>query len=104
MDLLYSRYASPFEFMGIYIGQGRFGEFVDNILKMDIRRKRETAQKDDEGKLWLAYIHSMTDKTYTDWRNDLKPEKESVSYAMSDIQVDTVKQQARGILGKIRPV
>ena len=46
----------------------------------------------------------MTDKTYTDWRNDLKPEKESVSYAMSDIQVDTVKQQVRGILGKIRPV
>ncbi|GFI18888.1 hypothetical protein IMSAGC009_04067 [Lachnospiraceae bacterium] len=104
MDLLYSRYASPFEFMGIYIGQGRFGEFVDSILKMDIRRKRETAWKDNEDKLWLAYIHSITDQTYADWKESLKQEKEPVSYAMSDKQAETVKQQAREILRKIQPV
>lgn len=102
MDLLYSRYASPFEFMGIYIGQGRFGEFVGSILEMDIRRKKETAQKDDEDKLWLAYIHSMTDKTFTDWKDELK--QEPVLYSMSDKQIDTVKQQAKEILRKVQPV
>lgn len=75
---------------------------MGSILEMDIRRKKETAQKDDEDKLWLAYIHSMTDKTFTDWKDELK--QEPVSYSMSDKQIDAVKQQAKEILRKIQPV
>lgn len=54
--------------------------------------------------MWLAYIHSITDQTYADWKESLKQEKEPVSYAMSDKQAETVKQQAREILRKIQPV
>lgn len=75
---------------------------MGSILEMDIRRKKETAQKDDEDKLWLAYIHSMTDKTFTDWKDELK--QEPVLYSMSDKQIDTVKQQAKEILRKVQPV
>ena len=104
MDLLYSRYASPVEFMGTYIEQGRFGEFVANILEMDMKRKKETVQKDEDNKLWLAYIHSMTDQSFQDWKKGLMQNQEPVSYSMSDKQVDAVKQQARGILNKFSPV
>lgn len=45
MDLLYSRYASPDRFMKTYIDQGRFGEFVANIIEMDMERKKEAVQK-----------------------------------------------------------
>lgn len=104
MDLLYSKYASPVEFMNTYIEQGRFGEFVVNIIEMDIKRKKETAQKEEDQKLWLAYIHSMTDQSFHDWKNGLTQKKEPVSYSMTDKQVDAVKQQARGILNKFSPV
>ena len=104
MDLLYSRYASPVQFMETYIEQGRFGEFVTNILEMEMERTKETAQKDEDYKLWLAYIHSMTDQSFHDWKKGLMEKKEPVSYAMTDKQVDIVKQQARGILNKFSPV
>ncbi len=104
MDLLYSRYASPAEFMGTYIEQGRFGEFVANILELDMKQKKETAQKDEDNKLWLAYIHSMTDQSFQNWKKGLMQNQEPVSYSMSDKQVDAVKQQTRGILNKFSPV
>ena len=90
--------------MGTYIEQGRFGEFVANILEMDMKRKKETVQKDEDNKLWLAYIHSMTDQSFQDWKKGLMQNQEPVSYSMSDKQVDAVKQQARGILNKFSPV
>ena len=79
--------------METYIEQGRFGEFVTNILEMEMERKKETAQKDEDYKLWLAYIHSMTDQSFHDWKKGLMEKKEPVSYAMTDKQVDIVKQQ-----------
>lgn len=104
MDLLYSRYASPAQFMDTYIEQGRFGEFVANILEMDMKRRKEALQKEDDDKLWLAYVHSMTGQSFHEWKKMLMEKQEPVSYAMTDEQVDIVKQQARGILDKFSPV
>lgn len=103
MDLLHSRYADPGRFMNAYIAQGRFGEFVTGVLETDRQRKIEAVQKMEDDRLWLAYILSMTDKTYRDWKEDLLQGKQQESYAMTDRQVDTVKQQAKGILGRISP-
>lgn len=104
MDLLYSRYASPFEFMQFYIGQGRFGEFVSEILEMDYKRKKQEAEKENDNRLWSIYIRSFSDKTFDEWKKDLKQKNAPVSYAMTDRQVERVKEQARGILKKITPV
>lgn len=104
MDLLYSRYANPAEFMNAYIMQGRFGEFVDNILKMDRERKKETAQKYQDDRLWLAYIHSMTEQSFRDWKNGLIRNKEPASYTMTDKQAAIVKNHVKGILNRIVPV
>ena len=68
MDLLYSRYASPMDFMRTYIDQGRFGEFVTNILEMEYKRKKEAAEKEDERKLWEMYIHSEVNESFNDWK------------------------------------
>lgn len=103
MDLLYSRYASPVEFMKTYIDNGRFGEFVFGILEMDKKRKEEAAQKDENDKLWLAYLHSMTDKSFHDWKEGLQEEKGPANHSMTDEQVEAAKQSARGILKKISP-
>lgn len=74
MDLLFSRYASPFEFMRPYIEQGRFGEFVTEIITAENKRRKEQTEKEDEEKLWNAYIHSYSEKSFVDWRADvMKP-------------------------------
>lgn len=107
MDLLFSRYASPMEFMKLYIDNGRFGEFVAEVLAMDKKRKDEEAEKENDNKLWTAYLlGGNKEQTFNEWKASLpqKQEQEPVSYAMTDEQVEAVKQQSKGILKKISPV
>ena len=108
MDLLYSRYSNPLEFMRLYINQGRFGEFVAEILEMDAKRKQEEADKDNEQKMWEMYLHSMADKSFNDWKKDVLSNSNSnqkpVSLSMNDDQVEDAKQKARGILKNISPL
>ncbi|MBR5584401.1 MAG: hypothetical protein IKW21_07740 [Lachnospiraceae bacterium] len=80
MDLLYSRYASPMELMNIYIENGRFGEFVEKIVELDNKRKTEAAEKENEQKLWMMYVHSeVTDMSFNEWKSKVlkgSPKKE----------------------------
>lgn len=92
------------EFMRLYIEQGRFGEFVSEILEMDFKRKQEAAKEKDDDRLWAAYIRSMSDKSFNDWKKELFTQKKSEDYSMTDKQVADAKEQARGILKKISPV
>ncbi len=105
MDLLYARYSNPMELMGIYINSGQFGEFVSEIIALDNKRKREEARKEEDNKLWTAYLFSMSDKSFYEWKKELRgqQEKETVTYSMTDIQVENAKNNARGILKRISP-
>jgi len=103
MDLLYSKYASPLDFMDIYIEQGRFGEFVFNILSLENKKKQEEAEKENEHKLWMMYVHSGVEVSFIQWKEQVLQSKDDDNYAMSDEQVDGVKQQARGILKSFSP-
>lgn len=78
MDLLYSRYASPKELMNTYIKRGRFEEFVTNIIRLENNRRKEQAEKDEEQKLWSMYIHSMSDKSFNDWKAGVLPQNNAV--------------------------
>ena len=105
MDLLYSRYTNPIEFMNLYINNGQFGEFVEKIIKKENQRKQEEAEKDNEQKLWTLYIHSMTDKSFNDWKNEKlsSNQQQSESLEMSEEQVENVKKHAREILKNFSP-
>lgn len=98
MDLLFSRYASPMDFMMLYIEQGRFGEFVTEIVAMDNERKRETEEKEADDKLWQIYIRSSTEKSFQNWKKELGQRKEPATLSMTDEQVENEKAKARGIL------
>lgn len=74
MDLLFSRYASPFEFMKPYISCGRFGELVNNIVMQETNRRKAEADMREEDKLWTAYVHSCYEGSFLDWKSEvLKP-------------------------------
>lgn len=105
MDLLFSRYASPMDFMRLYIEQGRFGEFVNQIINLENERKKEEAEKEDDNKLWIAYVHSMSDMPFSEWKAGLwkKQKEQPTTLSMTDEQVEEIKQQSRGILRSFSP-
>lgn len=105
MDLLYSRYSNPLEFMHLYIEQGRFGEFVEQIVELDNKRKKEEVDKENEEKLWQMYIHSMSDKSFNQWKDELingQPQNQKSSLSMTDKQIEEQKNKARNILKKMK--
>ena len=77
MDMLYRAYSNPLDLMNIYINQGRFGKFVTGFLEAEYERRKQEAERDEDWKLWMMYINSMTDKSYGEW-------KESVLQNVSD--------------------
>ena len=105
MDLLFSRYASPLDFMKLYINQGRFVEFVEGIIDLENKRKKEEQEKENDDKLWQAYIRSMSDKSFIDWKKELKESsnKQPETLSMTNERVADVKEKARGILKSFSP-
>ena len=68
MDLLYRAYSSPLDLVNRYINQGRFGEFVGGFIQAEYKRKVEEAEKYDDLKLWLAYVHSYSKESFDDFK------------------------------------
>lgn len=52
--------------------QGRFGEFVSEIIKAENERRKETEEKENEQKLWELYLHSYSDKSFVDWKSEIQ--------------------------------
>lgn len=102
MDLLYQKYSNPIEFMNLYINQGRFGEFVDSILELETKKRKEAAEKDNDDKLWMAYIHSYSDKSFNAWKEEVNGQAsgrvEKKSLSMTKEEIDDAKSRSRSIL------
>ena len=54
--------------MNSYINRGRFGEFVSNVLEAEYERRKEQAEKDDDMKLWIMYVHTPVEESFYDWK------------------------------------
>lgn len=65
MDLLFSKYASPFLFIDEMISCGRFFEFVIEFISMENERQ--------EYDFWL---HRVFDKSFDEFRKEIEPKKE----------------------------
>ena len=69
MDMLYSRYSNPMDLVSRYINQGKFGTFVSGFLQAETERKNQETEKDNEMKLWIAYVHSHSEEPYGVWKD-----------------------------------
>ena len=78
MDMLYARYSSPMDLMRTYIHHGRFGDFITGFIQAENDRKKAEAERDEELKEWIAYVHSDTEKSFNKWRADLKEYAETM--------------------------
>ena len=59
------------DLVGRYIKQRRFGKFVQNLIEAEYERKKKEAEKDQEWMLWVAYVHSYSNKSFSDWKKTI---------------------------------
>lgn len=71
MDLMYSRYTNPTEFMNRYINQGRFGELVIDIINAEYKRRIEALEQKEDEKLWMAYLLGGHEESFLEWKQGL---------------------------------
>lgn len=88
MDLLFSKYASPFSFIDIMIQTSRFSEFVDEILTLE-----------NEKKEWEFYLHKVYNKSFDEFKNTIKQPEE-----VSEEQIETTIQNSMSILKNFIPI
>ena len=84
MDMLYRAYSNPLDLMNIYINQGRFGKFVTGFLEAEYERRKQEAEKDQDWKLWMMYINSLSDKNFADWKDSVLPRSDSKKHGTKD--------------------
>lgn len=85
MDRLYSKYSCPMDLMNRYINQGRFGEFVNDFLTLEMERRKEEMEKQQHRDLWAMYVHSYTNESFGDFKERVcKPDKGGTRNAGSD--------------------
>lgn len=69
--MLYAKYSNPMDLMRRYIDRGRLGTFVQEFIKLDYEQKKQEAEKEQDWMLWVAYVHSYSDKNFTDWKKSV---------------------------------
>lgn len=86
--MLYSRYSNPMDLLKRYINQGRFGAFVEGFLTAEYERRKQEAEKENELKLWIAYVHSYSDKSYNEWKKQIFNAGSTTNSGKSDADLD----------------
>lgn len=84
MDLLFSKYASPFSFIDILIDCGRFSEFIDEFY-----------QAENEEKEWQFFLHKVYDKSFEDFKEAMKPQPV--------VNLETTVKTSKNILDNFKP-
>ena len=67
-----------------YISQGRFGTFVNGFIEAEYERRKQEAEKENDLKLWIAYVHSYSEKTYDEWKKQIFQTSSTTKAGKSD--------------------
>lgn len=74
--------------MNRYINQGRFGTFVQGFLEAEYERRKAESEKNNEWMLWMAYIHSYSDKSFTEWKKQFSNTDSTTAKKTMDAYLD----------------
>lgn len=88
MDLLFSKYASPFLLLENYILIGRFTDFVLEFIDL---RNEET--------LWEFYLHKVVDKGWEEFKRSVNNRQNVIS----EEQLETTVQDSKSLLNNFIP-
>lgn len=93
MDLLFTRYASPFCYLDTLLEYGRFAEGVGSIWDAY-----------EEERMWNLYLSNnpMNKKSYDDWKKEIK-QKAHTQKPMSREEVEATVKKSQNILKDFVP-
>lgn len=87
MDLLFSRYASPFIFMDVLISSGRFSEGVSQIYDLS-----------NEDKEWEFFIHKVFNKSFDEFKNETLSQAQEMTSENFEATVKNSKSMLQGFV------
>lgn len=91
--MLYRAYSNPMDLVDRYIKRRRFGEFVQGFFEAEYERKKQEAEKDQEWMLWIAYVHSYSDKSFSNWKKSvMAPANTSGAKSTADMTDNDIKE------------
>lgn len=103
MDMLYARYSNPMDLMSTYITRGRFGDFIKSFLRAEKDREKEEADKDEDLKMWIAYVHSYSEKSFNDWKAEILGRTSTTGRKTAGSDFDLDEKGIQNIIGKLFP-
>ena len=94
MDLVFKRYSSPFLLLDNLIENGKFLEFIAELLN-DYQ----------EEQLYEFWLHKVLDKSYEEFKKDIKEEKErhEAPEELNDERVAEIIQESYEIINNFKP-
>lgn len=95
MDLVSKRYSSPFSVITEYIQNIEFDDWVSFIIKKDLEEK-------EEQRLWEFFLAKVDDKSFNDFKNELKSESAS-SDVMNEAKREEIIEKSNDILKSFQP-
>ncbi len=90
MDLLFTRYASPFLFMDEMIQNAMFCKFITKLVKA----KHEA----DE---WEVYLHKVWNKSFSEFKEEIRLNRQHQNMDMS--QMENIIKGSANILKNFNP-
>lgn len=88
MDLLFSKYASPFLFIDTMLLNGMFCDSIDEIMRSE-----------NDKKTWEFYLHKVFDKSFDEFLRSV----ETQTNKPSDEQLETTVKNSVNILNGFIP-
>ena len=87
MDLLFSRYASPFSFIDVLISSGRFSEGVSEIYSFS-----------NEEREWDFFLHKVFDKSFDDFKSTALVQPQEMTSEDFETTVNKSKSMLQGFV------
>lgn len=86
----------------MYINRGQFGKFVTKIIELKQKEEKEKLEHDDDWKLWLMYTRILPDKSFRDWKEDLRKEQPRQSNG-NNRDADLTEEDIQNIINDLFP-
>ena len=91
MDLLFSKYASPFVLLDNLILTNSASDFIDDFLKFTIEEKEEKTQ-------WEFFLHKVYDKTWKEFIEEI-----NISNEQKEVDLGATLRKSKDMLKNFTP-
>ena len=91
MDLLFSRYASPFVLLDNFLLTNSLSDFIDDMFKLINEERKEKTQ-------WEFFLHKVYDKTWKEFIDEI-----NISNEQKEIDLGATLKKSKNMLKNFTP-